>query len=47
MLFLKQYYQEIITSLIVAAAFWYLIKKFILNNLVKPKNTQDKCDQCK
>jgi|JI10StandDraft_1071094.scaffolds.fasta_scaffold102562_3 hypothetical protein len=46
MLFLKQYYQEIITTLIVAAALWYLVKKLILNKLIKTKSTASKCDNC-
>jgi hypothetical protein len=46
MLFLKQYYQEIITTLIVAAALWYLVKKLILNKIIKTKSAASKCDNC-
>lgn len=46
MLFLKQYYQEIITTLIVAAALWYLVKKLILNKITKTKSAESKCDNC-
>jgi hypothetical protein len=47
MLFLKQYYQEIITSLIVLGAIWYLVKKFVLTKFIKTKSNSNKCDNCK
>jgi hypothetical protein len=47
MLFFKQYYQEIITAIIVTAALWYILKKFILEKLLKTKSNSNKCDNCK
>jgi hypothetical protein len=47
MLFLKQYYQEIITAVIVASALWFLVRKFVFDKLVKTKNDASKCDNCK
>jgi F0F1-type ATP synthase membrane subunit b/b' len=47
MLFLKQYYQEIITALIVASALLYLVKKFVFDKLLKTKNDANTCDNCK
>jgi hypothetical protein len=47
MLFLKEYYQEIITTVIVASALWYLGKKFVFDKMVKTKHDANKCNNCK